>query len=182
MLSVQWHAQNTVIRVTQQFKGQNLQGDPTSNTTLWLRDVDALQETGEETRWDLYSPSEESIVSLLEEPSLSLTQIYDKLPLVSSLIKYSRVHIAGHCFRTDAEVLSSLLIWMPSYGQSRGRKLLFPGVITRVSGLSTEDLRQLCGIGMFVVILYSPWLRPRSPDVVVVVIWYIKRPKLMTLI
>ena len=43
--------------------------------------------------------------------------------------------------RADAEVISSLLLWKPSYGQSRGRKLSFPDVISRDTGLSTEDLR-----------------------------------------
>ena len=71
----------------------------------------------------------------------SISQIYGKLPRVSSLVKYRRVQFAGHCLRADAEIISSLLLWRPSYGKSRGRKLAFPDVITRDTGLSTEDLR-----------------------------------------
>ena len=71
----------------------------------------------------------------------SISQIYDKLPRVSSLVKYRRVQFAGHCFRADAEVISSLLLWRPSYGKSRRRKLSFPDVISRDTGFSTEDLR-----------------------------------------
>ena len=43
--------------------------------------------------------------------------------------------------RADAEIISSLLLWRPSCGGSRGRKLSFPGVISMDTGLSTEDLR-----------------------------------------
>ena len=129
-----------VFTAIQQLKGKNLQGDNRANTTLWLRDVDALQETGEETRWDLHSPSEESTESLLEEPSLYLSNLL-QTSAVSSLVKYRRVQFAGHCFRADAEVISSLLLWRPSYGKSRRRKQSFPDVISRDTGFSTEDLR-----------------------------------------
>ena len=71
----------------------------------------------------------------------SISQIYNKLPRVSSLVKYRRVQLAGHCFRADAEVISSLLLWKPGYGKSRRRKLSFPDVISRDTGFSTEDLR-----------------------------------------
>ena len=71
----------------------------------------------------------------------TISQIYGELPRVSSLVKYRRVQFAGHCFRADAEVISSLLLWRPSYGHSRGRKLSFPDVISRDTGLSTEDLK-----------------------------------------
>jgi len=70
----------------------------------------------------------------------SISQIYDKLPRVSSLVKSRRVQFAGHCFRADAEVISSLLLWRPSPGQTRGRKLSFPDVISRDTGIRTEDL------------------------------------------
>ena len=71
----------------------------------------------------------------------SISQIYNKLPRVSSLVKYRRVQFAGHCFRADAEVISSLLLWRPSYGQSRGRTLSFPGANSGNTGLSTESLK-----------------------------------------
>ena len=43
--------------------------------------------------------------------------------------------------RADAEIISSLLLWRPSYVKSRGRKLSFPDVISRDTGFSSEDLR-----------------------------------------
>ena len=75
----------------------------------------------------------------------SISQINNKLPRVSSLVKYRRVQFAGHCFRADAEVISSLLLWRPGYGKSRRRKLSFPDVISRDTGFSTEDLRTAVG-------------------------------------
>ena len=84
MVSVQPHAQDMVFTATQQFKDQNLQGDHRANTALWLREVDTLQEIGEETRWDLHSPSEESTESLLEEPSHYLTNLQQASPCLLS--------------------------------------------------------------------------------------------------
>ena len=70
----------------------------------------------------------------------SISQIYGNLPRVSSLVKSRRVQFAGHCFRADSEVISSLLLWKPSSDQTRGRKLSFPDVISRDTGIRTEDL------------------------------------------
>ena len=70
----------------------------------------------------------------------SISQIYGKLPRVSTLVKSRRVQFAGHCFRADSEVISSLLLWKPSSNQKRGRKLSFPDVISRDTGIRTEDL------------------------------------------
>ena len=78
-------------------------------------------------------------ISWKSHPSIS--QIYNKLPRVSSRVKHRRVQFAGHRFRADAEIIYSLLLWRPSYGKSRGRKLSFPDVISRDMGISTEDLR-----------------------------------------
>ena len=40
----------------------------------------------------------------------TIAQIYGKLPRVSTLVKSRRVQFAGHCFRADSEIISSLLI------------------------------------------------------------------------
>ena len=70
----------------------------------------------------------------------TISEIYNQLPRVSCLVKYRRVQFAGHCFRADGEVISSLLLWKPEYGQSRGRKLSFPDVISRDTDIRIEDL------------------------------------------
>ena len=75
------------------------------------------------------------------KPHPTISEIYNQLPRVSCLVKYRRFQFAAHCFRADGEVISSLLLWRPSYGKSRRRKLSFPDVISRDTGLSTEDLR-----------------------------------------
>ena len=70
----------------------------------------------------------------------TISEIYNQLPRVCCLVKYRRVQFAGHCFRADGEVISSLLLWKPDYGQSRGRKLSFPDVISRDTNIRFEDL------------------------------------------
>ena len=70
----------------------------------------------------------------------TISEIYNQLPRVSCLVKSRRVQFAGNCFRADAEVISLLLLWRPSSGQTRGRKISFPDVISRDTGIQTEDL------------------------------------------
>ena len=70
----------------------------------------------------------------------TIAQIYGKLPRVSTLVKSRRVQFSGHCFRADSEIISSLLLWKPTFDHTRGRKLSFPDVISRDTGIRTQDL------------------------------------------
>ena len=70
----------------------------------------------------------------------TIAQIYGKLPRVSTLVKSRRVQFSGHCFRADSEITSSLLLWKPTFDHTRGRKLSFPDVISRDTGIRTQDL------------------------------------------
>ena len=64
--------------------------------------------------------------------------IYGTIPSVSTIVKSRRVQFAGHCFRAENEIISSLLLWKPS--QSRGRSLSYPSVISRHTGIIEQDL------------------------------------------
>jgi hypothetical protein len=70
----------------------------------------------------------------------TISEIYNQLPRVSCLVKSRRIQFAGHCYRADGEVISSLLLWRPDYGQRRGRSLSFPDVISRDTDIRTEEL------------------------------------------
>ena len=64
--------------------------------------------------------------------------IYRNIPPVSAIVKSRRVQFAGHCFRAENEIISTLLLWKPS--QSRGRSLSYPAVISRDTGIIEQDL------------------------------------------
>ena len=66
-------------------------------------------------------------------------QIYGDLPSISSILKARRVQFAGHCYRAENELISSLLLWKPN-NQPRSRKLSYPDVIARDVGISRQDL------------------------------------------
>ena len=66
-------------------------------------------------------------------------QVYGRTPPVSSLVKARTVQFAGHCFRADKEIISSLLLWKPSQS-TRGRALSYPDVISRDTGIEKQDL------------------------------------------
>jgi|TARA_B110001454_G_scaffold215734_1_gene237708 exonuclease III len=69
----------------------------------------------------------------------TLDQIYGNLPRVSNKLSQRRVQFAGHCFRAEDEVVSSLVLWKPPY-PNRSNRLTYPDVISRDTGLKVEDL------------------------------------------
>ena len=70
----------------------------------------------------------------------SISQIYGKLPRVSSLVKSRRLQFAGHCYRAESEIASSLILWNPDSNLKKGRKLSFPDVISRDAGIRKQEL------------------------------------------
>ena len=51
------------------------------------------------------------------------TNMYDKLPLVSSTIKYRRMKMAGHCIRHPELSAQPLTVWEPTQGKANiGRR------------------------------------------------------------
>ncbi|KAI8515803.1 hypothetical protein Bbelb_066160 [Branchiostoma belcheri] len=70
----------------------------------------------------------------------TLTNIYGNLPKVSQKLSQRRLQFAGHCYRTDQEVISSLILWRP-WGKTHCRKLTYPSVLLRDTGYDIEDLK-----------------------------------------
>ena len=71
----------------------------------------------------------------------TLKQIYGSLVPASTLVRQRRVQFAGHCQRASNEIISSLILWKPHAEGRRGRKLTFPDVICRDTGLKPDELR-----------------------------------------
>ena len=69
-------------------------------------------------------------------------EIYGTIPPVSAIVKARRVQFAGHCLRAENETISSLLLWQPKSRTPRGRKLSYPDVISRDTGIQRQDLRK----------------------------------------
>ena len=55
-------------------------------------------------------------ISWREHPTRQ--RLYGKLPLLSNTIVNSRMRFAGHCFRSQDELVSQLLTWQPTHGKS----------------------------------------------------------------
>ena len=73
-------------------------------------------------------------------------QIYNNLPQVSKIIKRRRVQFAGHCFRASKEMASNFVLWKPnSTGRRNSRKLTYPDVISRDTGIDFNDLGSAMG-------------------------------------
>ena len=68
-----------------------------------------------------------------------LKDIYGHLNPVSQTLKQRRVQFAGHCFRASNELISSFILWEHHSSGKRSRKLTFPDVISRDTGIAKED-------------------------------------------
>ena len=66
-------------------------------------------------------------------------RIYGNLPPLSQKLAKRRLQFAGHFQRTMGEIVQSLVLWKPS-GLVHSRRLTFPDVKTRDSGIDRSDL------------------------------------------
>ena len=49
-------------------------------------------------------------------------ELYNNIPRITSLIREQRMRFAGHCWRSNNELVSDVLLWTPKHDQrSRGR-------------------------------------------------------------
>ena len=71
----------------------------------------------------------------------TLQEIYGDFIPASALVRQRRTQFAGHCQRASNEIISSLVLWKPHADGRRGRKLTFPDVISRDTGIRLEDLK-----------------------------------------
>ena len=72
----------------------------------------------------------------------TLKEIYGNLSPASSLVRQRRTQFAGHCQRATNEVISSLILWKPHADGKKRRKLTFPDVISRDTGIPLQDLKE----------------------------------------
>ena len=66
----------------------------------------------------------------------TLSEIYGNIPKLSTRLAERRARFAGHCFRAKDEAVSDLVFWKPS----NSRKLTFPDVISRDTGIDVKEL------------------------------------------
>ena len=69
----------------------------------------------------------------------TIEDIYRGLPKISSKLIQRRVQSAGHCYRAEDEIISSLLLWTPP-GPNHSNRLTYPDVISRDTNIKIEDL------------------------------------------
>ena len=69
-------------------------------------------------------------------------QLYGHLPLITKTIQARRTRHAGHCWRSKDEIVSDVLLWTPTYGQSKaGRPArTFIQLLCDDTGCNPEDL------------------------------------------
>ena len=68
--------------------------------------------------------------------------LYGNLPQITTTIKKRRLKFAGHCFRSEEEVVQTLIMWEPRHGKRhRGRPAkTFIDQLTEDAEITKEDL------------------------------------------
>ena len=66
----------------------------------------------------------------------TLHEIYGTIPKLSERLAQRRARFAGHCYRAKDEIISDLIMWKAS----SSRKLTFPDVISRDTGIQVNEL------------------------------------------
>lgn len=69
-----------------------------------------------------------------------LDRIYGSIPPISQKLRRRRLQFAGHCQRAEGELVSTMLLWKPLRCPVRNRKLTYPDVIARDTGIPTPSL------------------------------------------
>ena len=79
------------------------------------------------------------------EQVLTRRQLYGHLPPITKTIQARRTRHAGHCWRSKDEIVSDVLLWTPTYGQSKvGRPArTFIQQLCDDTGCNPEDLPEV---------------------------------------
>ena len=72
-------------------------------------------------------------------------QLYGHLPPITKTIQTRRTRHAGHCWRSKDEIVSEVLLWIPTYGQSKAGWPAWTYIqqLCDDMGCSLEDLPEL---------------------------------------
>ena len=73
---------------------------------------------------------------------LTNKELYGNIPKISVAIREQRLRFAGHCWRSEGELASDLLLWQPYHGKRfRGRPpLTYIDQLVKDTGCRTEEL------------------------------------------
>ena len=74
---------------------------------------------------------------------LTNKKLYGNIPTLFKTIRERRTRFAGHCFRSENEIISGVLMWMPAHGfTKRGRpKRNYIKQLTDDTGLTVEEAK-----------------------------------------
>ena len=69
-------------------------------------------------------------------------QLYGHLPSITKTIKVRRTRHAGHCWRSRDELISDVLLWIPTYSRAKARRpaRTYIQQLCEDTGCSPEDL------------------------------------------
>ena len=69
-------------------------------------------------------------------------QLYGQLPPTTKNIQVRRTRHAGHCWRSNDELISDVLLWTPTYGRAKAGRPARIQQLWEDTGCSPEDLSE----------------------------------------
>ena len=102
--------------------------------------LDTNKTAGEKARWQLHKNAASNI-----EQHPTKHQLYGHLPPIMKTIQVRRTRHAVHCWRSRDELISDVLLWIPTYGRAKaGRPAQrYIQQLCEDMGCSPEDLLEV---------------------------------------
>ena len=108
--------------------------------TIWM-----LMKRMEKKLDGKYSRILRAILNKSWRQHLTKQQQYGHLPPITKNIKVRRTRHAGHCWRSRAELISHVILWIPSHGRAKSGRPARTDIqqLCEDTGCSPEDLSEV---------------------------------------
>ena len=120
----------------------SLLGSAVESVLLYGSDTWTLTEKLEKQLDGCYTRMLRTALNIHWSQFLTNEQLYGNLPKISEKIRRRRLMFAGHCRRSEDEMVSKLVLWDPKHGQRKqGRPAMtYVASLTKDTGLTVEEL------------------------------------------
>ena len=87
-----------------------------------------------------------SVLNISWQQHMLNTDLYQKIPQITSKIRNRRMKLAGHCLRDTSQITSKLVLWTPARGHvSQGRPTkTYIDLLKQDTGLNSESEVMMC--------------------------------------
>ena len=121
---------------------QFLPGRGRIDTAIWMHYMFSNKTAGEEARRQLHKNAASNLEQVLAATPHKTPTCHGHLPPITKTIQVRRTIHAGHCWRSRGELISDVLLWIPTQGRAKaGRPVrTYIQQLCEDTGCCPEDL------------------------------------------